>query len=228
MVHTHTTRDQEANMPPSRRKPTVKAKGITVTPLGDDGLPSGPGVHMPDALATVGLDVTDVRPVEELYSPEELTAARGLTMQIDVVAGSALSELTRIPIPTAVIDRWFPAFVRWPGEDQPLVSCKVFATPQGLYVYTRRPDRPEGFSEGAKPQRWVSSIDFEKTGLPPVSSVARNAGFRIHTPAGVVIVQPTGSCGCGNRLKHWTPDWARNTISWQDGAKLAANAIAGR
>lgn len=270
MVHTHTAHDQEANMPPSRRKPPAdkgpKGKASTTTPVGDvvepdrfsagtgelaermrgdfeetatrarairmqkldaEGAPAGEGFYLPGE-GTIDLTPTDMelRPVDPgPYEPGSVEV--NLTVK-DELSAAILRNLFRIPIPTAVVgERWFPAFVRWPEEDMPLAACKVYITPQGIYVYQRPPTEPETLASGARPDRYAPVL-FEETGKPPIATVARNAGFRIQTPIGPVIVQPTGGCGCGNRLKHWSPDWARNVLSWDDGVKLAATATEGR
>lgn len=225
-------------MPPKGKKPAAKpplvtAVDLSLTPLDADGQPTGLPVPVPDAVVSL-----DVEPVVEqtgledfgIYGPGSDVARRdaAIAEAVDVQPPVLTPVDPRIPIPTAVIDRWFPAFVRWPHEDQPLTSCKVLLTPQGLYVYTKPAVEPETFASGARPARYAA-VDFEKTGKPPIGTVARNAGIVIVTAVGQrVIVQPTGGCGCGNRLKRWTPTWARNVISWETGVELAAVATAGR
>jgi hypothetical protein len=34
---------------------------------------------------------------------------------------------------------------------------------------------------------------------------SRQVDWSLDTPDGVVVVQPSPGCGCGNRLKYWTP-----------------------
>lgn len=223
MVHTHSQRsDLEVYMPPTPRKTTkrgtVKAKGLTVTPLDQEGQPvPGGAVTLPDAEVTLGV----LPPVSELeFTPDDSGIELEFAHAFDAAGRETLQELARIPIPTAVIERWFPAFVRWPGEDGPLHGCKVLLTPQGLYVYKRKPAAPEAFTTGATPDRYAPVL-FEETARPAVGTVARNAGIRIATPIGPVIVQPTGGCGCGSSLKRWTPEWARNVISWDAALQLA-------
>lgn len=136
-------------------------------------------------------------------------------------------ELTRIPLPTAVINEWFPAYFRPPGEDQPWATVKVYLTPQGLYVYRAAPDESETFTTGATPA-WYSTVDFSKTAKPVTGYAAMNAGIPIETAAGRVNVQPYPGCGCGHRkLKNWTPSWSRNRISWTDAVALT-DPTAGR
>lgn len=117
-----------------------------------------------------------------------------------------------IPRPTAITHRWWPAAVKLPDEAAPIRLAKVYATPQGLYVYDQRPEDADGLSP-----RWFAPIDYSKTPRPVTGYVARNAGNQIVTSAGVVTVTPLGGCGCGaGALKHWMPSWARTAIAWED------------
>jgi hypothetical protein len=203
----------------------ISARSMRLQKLDGDGQPVGEPVQM--GSATIAVGQFEAR---EAYGPDGDTqpvTEMSFEVPLSEVPPAVIRDLTRIPVPTAVMDRWFPAFVRWPGEDQLLTRCKVFATPQGLYVYSTVPTEQETSASGAHPDRYAP-INFEKTTTPPIGTVARNAGIRIATPDGNAIVQPTGGCGCGSRLKSWTPRWARNSVTWTDGAALAANATTGR
>lgn len=199
------------------RRRIVEAKSVTLTKLGADGEPVGGPIPMPGMTATVHLE-----PEESAAETTAPAFVSGADLTIDAPISAAVRELARIPLPTAVISTWFPAFVRVPSESQAWSKCKVFLTPQGLYVYKSRPkDGVETVKAGAFPA-WYSTVDFEKTHKPAVGNVARNAGIRIQTAAGVVIVQPIAHCGCGSQLKHWRPMWARNVIAWRDAVALVA------
>lgn len=204
----------------------IAARGVYLQPLDADGAPVGERHHLGDAEVTL-----DVRPAEELPSAEELAAAPASTSvefsTEDPATVAMMQELTRIPVPTAVISQWFPSYFRPPGETQPWNTCKVFLTPQGLYVYRAAPEESETFTTGAMPD-WYSTVDFSKTAQPVTGYAALNAGIPIETAAGRANVQPYPGCGCGHRkLKNWTPSWSRNRISWADAVALT-DSTAGR
>lgn len=119
---------------------------------------------------------------------------------------------TPAPVPTAMRAEWWPAAVRLPGGGPVLANTKVFAADTGLYVYTNR-DRGDG-----KPTlEWYSPIRYDKTPRPSGRYGAGQAGYRIETEAGEVIVQVIkGDCGCGaKRVKHYRPDWATRVQTWE-------------
>lgn len=222
----------------------AQAQNIRLQKIDEDGAPVGEPVELPDAVVT-WMDQT--RPevehaqfaVNELARlGEEMEVARGpiayepgtAVASIEVEQAltpetfALLQEATRVPIPTAVVHVWWPAQVQLPvGVDidgqSSLYPCKVYATPQGLYVYRQWPVDPEQFRTGARPAFW-SSIDYEKTTPPTVGNLTRRAGSIIHTAAGAVTIKKNDSCGCGHPLKRWRPDWARTRISWDDAVKL--------
>lgn len=218
-------------MQASFEETAIQAQAIRLQRLGAGGEPTGDSVHLDDATATVHLDPTDTVEAAGLAADMNRLQKDGITVEFstsDPDTAATVRELIRIPIPTAVINQWFPAFFRPPGEDHAWNLCKVFLTPQGLYVYRTRPAEPETFTSGALPA-WYSSVDFEKTNKPVSGTVARNAGIPIVTAAGTVTVQPTGGCGCAARgIKGWRPDWSRNVISWADGVQLATSSTNGR
>lgn len=219
-------------MPPKGRAPakagtarkTTTAKGVRLQKLDEDGAPVGEPQHLGDATATVTLETLDA---ESVTLPELAPDATIEFATDDPDTVALAQELTRIPLPTAVVAQWFPAYFRPPNEPQPWAVCKVFLTPQGLYVYRAAPAESETFTTGATPA-WYSTVDFAKTARPVTGYAAMNAGIPIETAAGRVNVQPYPGCGCGHRkLKNWTPSWSRNRISWDDAVALT-DTTAGR
>jgi len=202
----------------------LQAQAIRLQRLDGDGQPVGDPVSLDGATATVHMTATDLPDVTDLPAP-------GATIEVetsDPATVAVVAQLLRIPVPTAVINSWWPAIVRLPSDPHPWPLCKAFLTPQGLYVYRQPPAELETFTAGATPA-WHSPVDFEKTRRPVTGTTARNAGIPIVTSAGQVIVQPTSGCGCANRaLKNWRPTWSRNVISWDDGVRLALDATEGR
>lgn len=209
----------------------TQAQAIRLQKLGADGRPVDEPVFMDGTSASINLESMELPEDAELAAAMNTLQRDGVSVEFEVTDPAtveAIRQLVRIPIPTAVINQWWPAFVRPPDEDHAWNLCKVFLTPQGLYVYRTPPSVPETFASGAMPA-WYSTVDFEKTRKPVSGYAARNAGIPIVTAAGTVNVQPTGGCGCAHRgLKRWRPTWSRNVIRWEDGVRLATGSTAGR
>lgn len=211
----------------------VAAKGIMMQPIDGEGNATGPARHLGDATVSMDLRPGDPLDVAGTFhyppgagAPDDPAATMEFSTD-DPAAVATVRELTRIPLPTAVVAQWFPAYFRPPNEPQPWAVCKVFLTPQGIYVYRAAPAESETFTTGATPA-WYSTVDFAKTARPVTGYAAMNAGIPIETAAGRVNVQPYPGCGCGHRkLKNWTPSWSRNRISWDDAVALT-DTTAGR
>jgi len=227
----------------------AQAQGLSLQRIDQEGAPVGepvrqPGVaHLEFKPDDSGIELEFDRAFEQAADPGAEAVARQEGAENPQVAPvpagnmefetsdpatvATVRELTRIPIPTAVIAQWFPAYFRPEPGATPWNTCKVFLTPQGLYVYRTAPAEPETFTTGATPA-WYAGVDFAKTKEPVTGYAAMNAGIPIFTSAGQVNVQPYGGCGCSARkLKNWTPAWTRNRISWADAVKLA-DTTAGR
>jgi hypothetical protein len=108
------------------------------------------------------------------------------------------------PIPTVYRWSWWPAMVRLPdGTTYPQV--KVYATSEGLYVYTTPASTPA----------YYTPVDYDKTRPPSSSYPANQKTVRIWTPTDEQItIQPLQGCGCGNPLKQWRPEWAYRVEAW--------------
>lgn len=119
------------------------------------------------------------------------------------------------PVPTGVTGEWFPASVRLPGSNAVLHKQRVFATPEGAYVYSAVPAETSQ-STSATPN-WFSPIKYELTQMPPPAhSQASKVGFVIMTDAGPLTVQMGGGCACGARaLQSWRPVWATSRLEWR-------------
>lgn len=198
---------------------TVAARGIYLQPLDADGAPVGERKHLGDATATVSFQP----PEEEAKGLDVVLSESPVAIDVKITDPATVAmvrEMMRIPIPTAVVHEWFPAFFHAPDGGQPWIRCRVFLAPQGLYVYRNPPEEEETFTNGASPA-WFSPVDYSKTPKPVSGYAAMNAGIPIMTAAGKVIVQPTGGCRCNTRsLRTWTPAWSRNRISWTDAVAM--------
>lgn len=231
-----------------KKPPEPNAQIVRMQKLDADGAPVGQPVEMNDAYVTwaettreqAELDVALAQTASEELARMEVergpveypSVAQGAEFPqvAPVLAGNIqgidiarLTEVIRVPVPTSVAHSWFPAHVQLPAgvdiDGQALLyPCKVYATPQGLYVYREVPSEREAFRSGAQPAFW-SPIDYEETPTPTVGTLSRS-GHAIHTAAGVVMVRKENSCGCGHPLKRWRPDWARVRVSWADTATL--------
>lgn len=116
------------------------------------------------------------------------------------------------PTPTAVRHRWWPAEVKLPDEPRPRRNLRVFATPEGLYVYSQAAMG----SPNAGRLIWWSPIHYDETPKPVTGYAAQNVADQIHTDAGIVFLKTQGGCGCGfSRLKNWRPEWATRTQAWE-------------
>jgi len=119
------------------------------------------------------------------------------------------------PVPSGVTGEWFPASVRLPGTRAVLRMQRVFATPEGLYLFSKVPADREQLA--AATPNWYSPINYELTPVPPAAqSQASRQGFQIHTDAGLVTVQMGGACPCGAKaLRDWRPVWSTSRLEWK-------------
>jgi len=108
-----------------------------------------------------------------------------------------------------------------PGQRHQLPSkVRVYATPEGLYVYDR-PPQDQAQTQQATPL-WYAPIAYDKTPPPPAnySSLAAN-GFGIATDKGTVtITVPKGCPVCGvQQMAAWQPVWAHTLVAgdWKKG-----------
>jgi hypothetical protein len=120
-----------------------------------------------------------------------------------------------IPVPSGVTGEWFPASVRLPGTRAVLRMQRVFATPEGLYLYSKVPAVPAQSLQAVP--NWFSPINYELTAAPPAAqSQASKLGFQIQTEAGAVMIQMVGSCPCGAKsLRDWLPVWGTSRLEWK-------------
>lgn len=125
------------------------------------------------------------------------------------------AETTPIPVPTGVTGSWFPALVVLPGQRHDIGSkARVYATPQGLYVYNRVPE-DQAQVEKVTPL-WYAPIAYAKTKQPPANySALADRGFLIETDKGAVsITVPKGCPVCGVRaMSVWQPTWAHTLVA---------------
>jgi hypothetical protein len=107
--------------------------------------------------------------------------------------------------PSTIYVEYWPATVYDPAAGKSRGLCRVYLTDTGMHVFWTKP------SSGDAPH-WSSAIDFEQT--TPPNPHARAVGQDIFTADGLMIITPSGGCGCGVQLKRWIPNWARDTSPW--------------
>lgn len=110
------------------------------------------------------------------------------------------------PVPNAVYQTWFPVTLETPDGTM-LRRVRAYATPDGLYAYTRPP------VDGHTPD-WFAPIDFEATDVPKSNAATRMSGVKIETTSGTVTLHLTGGCGCSNPLKRWVAPYASTALTW--------------
>jgi hypothetical protein len=130
----------------------------------------------------------------------------------------AAERAAAAPIPSSYRAVWWPAAVKLPDLDTPVRLAKVYATAEGLYVYTAAPVGIEARADGRAPF-WFAPINYGETPRPATGYAASRAGVQLATSVGTVSVQALGGCGCGNgALKAWRPDWAQRVEAWEASA----------
>ncbi len=103
-----------------------------------------------------------------------------------------------------VMASWWPADVALP-EGRSVRRARVYVTGDGdVEVY----DQP-----GPTPV-WTSALDYDATPLPASEGQWPRPAIDLHTADGLIVVNPTGGCGCGNRLKSWRPPGATRLVPW--------------
>lgn len=143
------------------------------------------------------------KPVEELVSEVEPVALQ-----------EKPAEPVRPPTPSGVTGAWFPALVVLPGQRHALPSkVRVYATPEGLYVYDRVPEDQAQLA--SVDPLWYAPIAYPETPTPPGNYSAQAAnGFPIVTTKGTVMITvPKGCPTCGVRaMSVWQPVWAHAQV----------------
>lgn len=144
---------------------------------------------------------------------EEELADTPQAQETQAVEAPAL--VATVPVPSGVTGSWFPALVVLPGQRHALPSkMRVYAAPEGLYVYDRVPADQAQTQEVAP--MWYAPITYAETPAPPANYSAQAAnGFPIVTTKGTVMITvPKGCPTCGVRaMAVWQPVWAHALVS---------------
>lgn len=130
-----------------------------------------------------------------------------------------LPDPTTAPTPEGFYLGWWPAMVDVPGMAR-MPRARAYATPDGLYLWTRKPSGP-GMPV---PDVWLP-IMWEITDPLPSVATQRVQGVYLPTEVGLVHITPTGGCGCGSPLRRWVPPWASSKLAgWPAGQQLGPSA----
>jgi hypothetical protein len=125
--------------------------------------------------------------------------------------------MPEIEPPTTTYAEYWPASVLMP-DGKIYRRVRAYLTDTGLHLFFTRP------TDDLAPS-YTAPIDFTLTPKPDIH--ARNVGVDVHVHASVsdgedggdavselVVLTPTGGCGCGATLRFWKPSWARDTSPW--------------
>ena len=121
--------------------------------------------------------------------------------QADPLAALAVDT---IPHPQAQMAVWMRAAIRLPDTGEIWTDCKIYATPDGLYVYRTIP------ADGWTPDWWAPLPPQSR----PITGVMARNGFNLATGKGAVIITPSGNCACSAPLRRFNPDFATRVVKW--------------
>jgi hypothetical protein len=166
----------------------------------------------PDAVVTVGAG--GPRLAKLPASARQRSTPPAIDPDWGLLAQDALQRAQSAPVPSSYKAEWWPAHVRFPDLEKPARLAKVYATPQGLYVYVRCPGQMDRATGGTP--FWYAPLLYDKTPRPATGYAARNAGIALFTEVGQVTLTVLGSCGCSNgSLRAWRPQWADRNEAWE-------------
>lgn len=121
--------------------------------------------------------------------------------QADTITALAVET---IPHPQAQMAVWMRAAIRLPDTGEIWRDCKIYATPDGLYVYRAVP------ADGWTPDWWAPLPPQSR----PITGVMARNGFNLATDKGAVIITPSQNCACSAPLRRFNPDFAQRVVKW--------------
>ena len=111
----------------------------------------------------------------------------------------------QIERPQRVYAEFWPSNVLMP-DGTVRRRVRAYLTDTGVHLFFTKPagDLAPGFT---------APIDYATTGQPNLH--AFNIGVDIALDDGLMLViTPTGGCGCGTPLKSWRPSWSHEVSPW--------------
>ena|ERR1700754_884104 len=107
------------------------------------------------------------------------------------------------PVPTGSYANYFPASVVLP-DGAVWHQCRVLFATTGVYVYRRA-----GTGSDLPPDFFAEVV---YTGPKPAARL--RTGYTLDTADGQLTITSANGCGCGNKLKRWSPSWAYSVLPW--------------
>jgi hypothetical protein len=123
---------------------------------------------------------------------------------------------TQIQRPQRVYAEFWPANVLMP-DGTIRRKVRAYLTDTGVHLFFTKPtdELAPGFT---------AAIDFEATDPPNLHAfnvgvdiaLARQTHVQVDGQAErpLMVITPTGGCGCGNTLKTWRPTWSHEVSPW--------------
>jgi hypothetical protein len=121
---------------------------------------------------------------------------------------------TQIERPQRVYAEFWPANVLMP-DGTIRRKVRAYLTDTGVHLFFTKPvdELAPGFT---------APIDFETTDPPNLHAFNVGVDIKIQdeVPEGgspivsLLVITPTGGCGCGNTLKTWRPTWSHEVSPW--------------
>lgn len=129
-----------------------------------------------------------------------------------------MTTATQIKRPERVYAEYWPANVLMP-DGTIRRRVRVYLTDTGAHLFFTKPvdELAPGFT---------AAIDFEATDPPNLHAfnvgvdivLAETAELKLGTESfdlhRLLVITPTGGCGCGTTLKSWRPSWSHEVSPW--------------
>lgn len=125
-----------------------------------------------------------------------------------------MTTATQIQRPQRVYAEYWPANVLMP-DGTIRRRVRVYLTDTGAHLFFTKPvdELAPGFT---------APIDFEATAPPDLHAfnvgvdiaLARPCPPEDGDPIQLMVITPTGGCGCGTTLKSWRPSWSHEVSPW--------------
>jgi hypothetical protein len=132
------------------------------------------------------------------------TAPPSLATTADTGDDTTAVAVADAPHPQAQMAVWMRAAIRLPDTGEIWRDCKIYATPDGLYVYRSVP------ADGWTPDWWAPMPPQPR----PITGVMARNGFNLVTDKGAVIITPSTNCACSAPLRRFNPDFAQRVVKW--------------
>ena len=119
---------------------------------------------------------------------------------------------TQIERPQRVYAEFWPANVLMP-DGTIRRRVRAYLTDTGVHLFFTKP--VDELAPG-----WSAPIDFDVTDPPDLHAFNVGVDIKIQDElegapiVSLLVITPTGGCGCGNTLKSWRPSWSHEVSPW--------------